>query len=56
MACVFAVFARRSPLRAEALAKALGEGGPGTKVAEDYVYRGTRFRASREGVMVHRVS
>jgi len=46
MACVFAVFARRS----------LGEGGPGTKPAECYVFRGTKFRASREEVMVHRVS
>jgi len=56
MACVFAVFAHRSPLRAEALAKALGEGGPGTKLAEFYAFRGTKFRASREEVMVHRVS
>jgi len=47
MACVFAVFARRSPLRAEALAKALGEGGPGTKLAEFYAFRGTRLNGSR---------
>jgi len=30
--------------------------GPGTKPAEYYVFRGTKFQASREEVMVHRVS
>jgi len=29
---------------------------PGTKPAEFYAFRGTKFRASREEVMVRRVS
>jgi len=56
MACVFAVFAHRSLLRPPKRSEGGGEGGPGTKPAEYYAFRGTKFRASREEVMAHRVS